>query len=256
MLCDIIREQSRFTWKTLETAHTLGCSIGEESITDFLVLEIAKGATSGGYFVKAFTKPQEALNGADWEIWLTGPSAAWFGLRIQAKKIKVSALNYPHLHPTPGVGLPTQAQKLTSAAALVGAVPIYALYNSWPSTPSAPIWNCGTYVPDKRLWGISAVAASTIASLAPTNSLASVSPYMIPFQCFFCCAAYGGSDLPTRVHAFTRSRIEGEAQLLEAPPGHVLRLLERGGEPTLEDNELDLPSGLGRVVVITDAAAG
>ena len=256
MLCERVRKQSRAIWKTLNTAHALGCSVGEESITDFLILELAKGALSGGYSVQAFTKFQESLNGADWELWLTGPTNAWFGFRIQSKKMRVSTLNYPYLHPAPSAGLVTQGQKLTTAAGLVGAVPIYALYSAWPNTPGAPAWNCGTYAPDKRLWGMAAVPASTVAMLAPANSLPAISPHMIPFQCLVCCTAFGGSDLPTRAHAFARRRISRQARLLESPPAHVLRLLELDGQPRTGDNEPDLPLDLSRVIVVRQTAAG
>ena len=256
MLCERVRKQSRSIWKTLHTAHALGCSVGEESITDYLILELAKGASSGGYSVQAFTKFQESLNGADWELWLTGTSKTWFGFRIQSKKIRASTLNYPHLHPAPGAGLQTQAHKLVAAAGLVGAVPIYALYSAWPNTAGAPTWNCGTYALDKRLWGMAAVPALTVAMLAPANGLAAISPHMIPFQCLICCPAFGGSDLPTRVHAFARDRSSQQSRLLDSPPAHVLRLLERDGQARSGGNEPDLPLALSRVIVVRQAAAG
>src|SRR6218665_938727 len=115
MLCQIIKKRSISTWRTLLEADALACKVGEESITDFLVLELAKGAAFGGYTVKAFTKHQEHLNGADWELWLTGPTGAWFGYRIQAKVLDIATLSYKNLHHGPAGG-PSQAQKLIAGA--------------------------------------------------------------------------------------------------------------------------------------------
>jgi hypothetical protein len=45
-----------------------------------------------------FTKPKEAVTGADWEWRLTGPSDDWLGFRVQAKVIELQSSRYEHLH--------------------------------------------------------------------------------------------------------------------------------------------------------------
>lgn len=253
MLCQTIKKQSISTWKTLLEADALACKVGEESITDFLILELAKGAALGGYSVKAFTKPQESLNGADWELWLTGPSKTWIGYRIQAKVFDIATLSYKYLHHGSAGGL-TQAQKLIAGAATVSAVPLYVLYSAWHSTSGAPTWNCGTYSQDNRLWGLAAVSAAQVSAIAPTKTLTAISAHMRPFHCLFCCGGYGGHDLPTRSHRFARARFSPDANLRQSPPPHVQGLLGQYPVREMDDTSWgNFPEDLGRVVVLAES---
>lgn len=253
MLCQTIKMRSISTWQTLLEADALACKVGEESITDFLILELAKGAAFGGYSVKAFTKPQEHLNGADWELWLTGPSRAWIGYRIQAKVFDIATLSYKQLHHGEA-GRQTQAQKLIVGAAAVSAVPIYVLYSAWPTNPGAPAWNCGTYSQDNRLWGLSVMPAVQVCAISPAKTLAAVSSHMQPFHCLFCCGGYGGDDLPTRSHKFVRERISQDANLSQDPPPYVLRLLEQAKDKKMASATWEnVPDDLGRVVVLAQS---
>ncbi|WP_058835971.1 DUF6615 family protein [Luteimonas abyssi] len=263
MLCSVVQKQSRRVWRTLSDAAKLSCSYNEESLTDGIVLALAKGATTGGYTVDAFSKMQEAVNGADWELWFTGPSGLSFGYRIQSKKMKIGATYFPSLHKvTKGVA---QVDKLINASALVQATPIFALYSTWPAgTTPVPIWKCGTYPTSHSLWGMAAASAPALKALNPMTTLGAVAPLMVPFHCLVCCSRYGGGDLPTRAAAFAREHLDGNARLLEDPPAHVARLMsnrKRLGEAP-EAAEAELPPDLSRVIVVhenpslgTEAAA-
>lgn len=253
MICKIAKQQSIFTWSTLVTADALGCRVGEESFTDFLVLKLAKSASISNYFVRAFNKHEESFNGADWELWLTGASGKWLGYRIQAKVIDVAKLRYPHLHPNPKGGTP-QVKKLITAAATAGAIPIYCLYSAWSTNAPTPAWPCGTYPQDLRLWGISVISASAVSAIAPKNDLATLCPQMAPFHCLVCCNGHGGSDLPTKSHAFATEKLRVNDDLRDAPPEHVARLiyLARSQYP----EEIDLGEGLSRVVILSDQELG
>lgn len=249
MICQISKQQSIFTWSTLLTADALGCKVGEESFTDLLVLELAKKASIGNYTVKAFTKKQESLNGADWELWLTGSSGKWLGYRIQAKVINVAALKYLHLHPNPQGGAP-QVQKLIAASNIVGAIPIYCLYSAWSTNAPNPAWPCGSYPQDLQLWGISAISGHDVSTTYPQNDLASLLPYMTPFHCLVCCNGYGEGDLPTRSHAFSTNKLKAQVELMTKPPKHVAKLLSIA-RPQEQEN-IDLGEGISRVVVLSD----
>lgn len=253
MLCSVVQVQSRWVWRTLRDAAKLACSYNEESLTDGIVLAIATGAATGGYTVDAFTKKQEAANGADWELWFTGPSGLWFGYRIQSKKMKIGATHFPSLHKvTKGVA---QVDKLISASALVSATPIFALYSTWPAgTTPVPTWTCGTYPMSHLLWGMAAASAQSVKPLKPMTTLGAVAPFMVPFHCLVCCSHYGGSDLPTRAAAFARERLDGDASLLDDPPAHVARLLntrKRLGEAP-DAVQAELPPDLSRVIVVCE----
>ena len=254
MLCKTLIDQSKRTWDALITAFSLGGSIGEESITDFLVLDLMKASQLGGFTVASFKKHQEAVNGADWELWFTGASNLWIGFRIQSKKITVVSQLYAHLHPATKPGKPTQLQKLVTHANAVSAVPIYALYSAWQPNAVAPVWNCKSFGQTDELWGISLATASAVASIAPMNSRGAIAPHMFPIHCLVCCHGYNNTDLPNRASAFLRSHAAIEAPLLDAPPSHVARLLDMPSR-ALAENDPELPAGLGYVVVIREQEA-
>ncbi|WP_041273436.1 hypothetical protein [Desulforapulum autotrophicum] len=73
---EILLKNSVWAWNRLREARTLGYQLGEESITDFLILNLKK---NGGkkFFINSFTRHAESLNGADWEWWFTGSSGMW-----------------------------------------------------------------------------------------------------------------------------------------------------------------------------------
>ena len=70
-------KNSSWTWNKLREARALDFQVGEESITDFVVLNIKKWGV-GKISIDTFTRHAESLNGADWEWWFTGPSGKWF----------------------------------------------------------------------------------------------------------------------------------------------------------------------------------
>lgn len=255
MLCSALINQSEATWNTLINAYSLGGSIGEESITDFLVLDLMRASQLGGFNVRSFKKHEEAVNGADWELWFTGASNLWIGLRIQSKKITVSSLLYAHLHPTAKSGEPTQLRKLVTHANAVSAVPMYALYSAWQPNAVAPAWKCKSFGQTDELWGISLASASAVASIAPANSLVAIAPHMFPIHCLVCCHGYSDADLPTRTAAFLSSHVAIEAPLLEEPPPYLTRLLDTSTRVATE-NKPELPAGLGYVVVVREQEAG
>jgi hypothetical protein len=254
MPCTSTQLASRTVWNTLAAASHAKCTIGEESITDFLVLGL-KLVASSSLNIEVFTKHAESRNGADWELCLIGKKGSCLHLRIQAKIINARKLTYDHLHP-PRKGRLTQAQKLIAASIVIPATPIYCLYSNWGTgTIGAPSWTCGTHPADESLFGISVVSAHNIVLLRATRTktLAGLSPYMTPFHCLFCCRNYGGDDLASAAHAYVKDRIDKNAILLKAPPPHVRDLIERRrlGNDEVDDYFPD-DDNLSRVVVIRE----
>lgn len=246
---------SSLVWKTIYTAALHHCRVGEESITDFLVLGL-KMMASGTYRVDAFTKQKEAVNGADWELWVIGISGKSFGLRIQAKIIDYAKSEYPHLHPKPKSGELPQSQKLINAASAVHATPIYCLYTAWPSgTKPTPKRGCSTYLINDQHYGISVIAAGVVSGLAPTKALAVLSPHMLPFHCLFCPSSSDGHDLPTRVQMYVAEVIDQDALLLPNPPEHINRLMSRLDRDSNdgEYSDEELGSEVSRIVVISES---
>jgi hypothetical protein len=69
-----------------------------------------------------------------------------------------------------------------------------------------------------------------------------------------CCHGYDQTDLPNRAAAFLKGHTDQEASLLERPPAHVTHLLD---SPELsEESELEMPAGLGYVVVLHEHYTG
>src|SRR5258708_9276006 len=202
-LCDAAKDQARWIWADLEAARWLQCKIGEESITDFFVLQLT-GRSDGSYTIRSFNCRQEAVSGADWELWLTGPSGKWFGLRVQAKIISLNSQYYAQLHHKK-----TQTDILVIDAAKHHATPLYCLYSYWRDPEAGMLsWPCNLTPVEWRLLGVSILGVPAVRTLKATgeNSLIAVAPSLMPLHCLFCCQHDAPGDLPTRARAFAQSR--------------------------------------------------
>lgn len=256
MLCEVTQKQASWIWKALRTARQHESKIGEESITDFLVLrmkELAKGA----YYIESFTRPQEKTTGADWELWFSGPSGKWLGLRVQAKVISIDGKRYAQLHYKRKDGT-FQVDQLVADAKKHGAVPLYCLYSYWKTTDSGkPSWPCGSFKKNSRLFGASWMAVKDVQALKPTglDTLKAIAKSLHPFHCLFCCQGYARGDLPARASAFLRAggySTEEMSRLRDEPPYYVAQMLGRTAETK---DFIDLPDeDLYRVTVIRERA--
>jgi Family of unknown function (DUF6615) len=85
-LTDVLMDRAAWTHARLQAGRKHGVELHEETITQDLLLDIATALPA--MMVRTFTKRQEARTGADWqwEWWFEGRQ--WFGLRVQAKRLK------------------------------------------------------------------------------------------------------------------------------------------------------------------------
>jgi hypothetical protein len=105
--------------------------VGEESLTDWLLYEIADRLPFVHYL--KFTRRQEARDsGADWEWWFVGRKLS-LGLRIQAKKLYRETDNYPSLAYTNSYGL--QIERLIESANSANLLPFFVLYHCTSAPP-------------------------------------------------------------------------------------------------------------------------
>lgn len=132
-----MRRDSRICREVLDIAYRLSRwlfkqpEVGEESLTDWLLYEIADRLPFVRY--RKFTRPQEARDtGADWEWWFVGRHLS-LALRVQAKKIAGEPDYYRALAYTNRYGL--QIEKLMSSAVESNFLPLYALYHGTPTPP-------------------------------------------------------------------------------------------------------------------------
>jgi hypothetical protein len=258
MLCEITKRQSIWIWRKLEDAHTYQSKIGEESITDFFILALKKVQKGNNYEVNSFTRHQESKNGADWEIWLTGNSRKWLGLRVQAKVISLDGTEFKQLHYKNGI----QTTKLIDDALKHNAIPLYCLYSYWDKNNNfvkvnSPCAKRADY--SIRPFGASILHAKQVQKSA-NSKLQSLAPHLIPLHCLFCdCKNNQSEDLPTRTHKFLTSEnlfdVDiGSISLLDKPPQYVYLMsnLIQDGERDLYFDENEKDEALARVTVIKE----
>lgn len=85
-LCQTMRTEAGRVWRQMDDARDLGMSMGEETITETALYQVARHHQSGAIEVSLATKPQEYKHGADWEWWFTAKGSS-FGFRVQAKRL-------------------------------------------------------------------------------------------------------------------------------------------------------------------------
>lgn len=164
-------------WHDQHDAFYHGLTLQEETLTEMLLLKMAKDFAPLGLEVLMFNKGQEGKNGADWEWFFEGLECS-VGFRIQAKVLRRGE-NSPGKYAQ--LGKPAgQTKKLINEAKKFGLNPIYIFYNhQWVQNhqlfgPSVqPDWF------GRSCWGCSVATAEFIKSLKNTagnqdGSLASV----------------------------------------------------------------------------------
>ncbi len=233
-LCETFRRQAFWTWEQLGRARQLHAHLGEESLTDFNLLEI-RSRHSREVVTRTFSKRDESVIGADWEWWLTGRSRRWVGFRLQAKVIDQHTDRFDHLHYTTPAGR-HQVDLLCDRAtkARPRCIPLYCLYTHWSSPRPRIPWRCGSYEGTPESYGCSLVDAFYVRSVRSdpdTRRLDSLLPHMMPWHCLVCCEGYGGHDLPSRALALWRAAIrrpdvEFDIEPVEEPPRYVQLLLQ------------------------------
>ena len=128
------------TWRRLARAHHLGARLGEETLTDLLVLEMLHFQRSNAFSVCHPTKRQESRWGADLLVLIRRRDGRIRRLAIQAKKLypdcHYKALNH---HVRPGI---RQIDQLAAFAHQYRAIPLYLLYNHFDCDNPNNYWHC------------------------------------------------------------------------------------------------------------------
>jgi hypothetical protein len=202
-LCETFRSLAFRTWDGLARSRRVRHQPLEETFTDINLLEM-KDRHPREIYTQIFTKPQEGLNGADWEWWLTDSARRkWLGLRIQAKVLALSQDRFPHLHYKRGRTY--QATKLKKTCHALGLVPLYCLYLH-ASVPLRPRFRCGTFALADETFGCSLYPLHAVETLrkAGANTLVDVQGDCVPWHCLVCCEGYGKGTLPERAWQFVQ----------------------------------------------------
>lgn len=229
-ICDTFRTLAFSSWDLLRVSKTANVQIGEETLTDLNVLQLRLNHPTE-VVTDPLTKPEEGVEGADWEWWFTGSSGRWLGFRVQAKVIELKSDRYKELHyQQKKTGL-YQSDTLIRRAinARPKMIPIYCLYSNWSAKGYGsaggynPRWSCGSYAPAHESYGCSIMSAFAVRHMRKrrkTRDLRKLLPYMEPWHCLACCSGYSNQDLPHRVWTYWREvLLEGEQRLLQDAAG-------------------------------------
>ena len=122
-LRDYLRQRAAWVWNQQGHAFDHGLALQEETLTEMLLLRMARDHAKHGLTVTMFTKSEEAQNGADWE-WIVRMPGCELGLRVQAKRLyhRDKKADYGGLDPNSG-----QAGKLIARAG--SRIPVYVFFN-------------------------------------------------------------------------------------------------------------------------------
>lgn len=129
------------TWRRLGQAELLGARLGEETLTDLLILDMLPHQKASAFSIYHPTKPEEFLSGADLLICIRYPGGSGRRLALQAKKLYLTG-RYDTLAHRDASGT-RQIDKLDRFARGWGAVPAYLLFNHVDPLPFHPsCWHC------------------------------------------------------------------------------------------------------------------
>jgi hypothetical protein len=220
----------REIWDICGEGHSSGCPAHEPSLTQHLLRGLRVNHPHD-CFVFPFTAPEEIYTGADWIWWLTD-EVRWIGFYVQAKRLDTTTQRYSSLDYTPAGESQTQLDTLIARAAGQSVEPLYAFYN-WTDTPTPKNWNCGTYLLQPTLLGVTVASALQVKNALDTSGdgLASISPVSWPMHCLVGCTGFTRDQdpsLPEIADTFVKGALHPGTDfgLKEGPPDYVKRLLD------------------------------
>jgi hypothetical protein len=175
-LRDYLRQRAAWVWNEQGHAFDNGLVLQEETVTEMLLLRMARDHQRHGLNVTMFTKAEEAINGADWE-WIIRTRGCELGLRIQAKRLyhKVKTVDYGGLNPKS-----PQSTKLIGRAGT--SIPIYVFFNHNHGLNSKLLEGGGeSPYRGRSYWGCSVACAKKVEH-ANTNKLSGLKKLMTPWH--------------------------------------------------------------------------
>ncbi|MFZ4659654.1 MAG: DUF6615 family protein [Caldilineaceae bacterium] len=225
-LCHAAQKNTSWLWNTLRKARKFNHKLGEESLTDFFVLNFRQWSPPQ-FTITTFTRHQEAANGSDWEWWFGTPGRNWLGMRIQAKVINLSTHCYDHLHYAPKGK--AQVDRLITDAQRCNLLPLYCLYTNWDTKQHRLL-----RAPAHRTeYGANLLAATHVKrNSRKQTGLVDYFRYMTPLAQLFCIGANANTEFATAIlnNAMQRQLLDQSSNLQSLlrrqPPPYVSELLE------------------------------
>jgi hypothetical protein len=262
-ICDAARSTARWTWDRLREARLFDQQLKEESITDFLLIELQKRA-KGKLIVKTYTRREESRTGSDWDWWIIGAKGWCIGIRVQAKVISFKNNQYEQLFYCGKNGI-HQLDSLVASAGRDNLWPAYCLYTHW-TDDLIPQLNKGIRNPGrcKTDYGVAILGTDKVRELKAQNeekSLKKLIGAMRPLRDLFCplppdrsqdLAETIGRNISRIYSSSSQNRANDSRSpyLRDHVPAYVDRLNRlRPGE--LDDDQL-LPDGGDRTTIISE----
>lgn len=246
----LFADQSGAIWERLSyvresyiTRGVLGpVRFGEETITDLLMMDLyVQGATVAHF--EHTSKPDEAIRGTDFELWLGSERRGWFRFAIQAKKLDLATDRYASLTQENSNG--AQIDLLELYARLNRAAPLYCLYNHVDSADETAHWHCCTGPGDLRELGCTVTPSTSIRVAIRKwggKNFASIhrEPSALPWKCLVACPRVwdllkvaSGSESPSPLIRETPLFVPGSCYHERLPVvlrgEHVVRQNAQGG---------------------------
>jgi hypothetical protein len=185
---ELLEDLARRTWHRILDGHYLDIPQGETTITDYHLLEIARGDFPNIEIMKTSSR-KEARQGTDWE-WLVGlPSGGWIRYAIQAKRLYPKGVYHKLRHK---VGTRRQVDILINYAKKKNAVSLYCFYNAINESSAEKYWKCCSMPFQPEQLGCTLVHAKDIQAFlsisAPRTFEEICSRYkVLPWRCLVCC---------------------------------------------------------------------
>lgn len=136
------------TWQRLADGDRLKVRQGETTITDLLLLELARLGPPAVHVLKT-PQDKEDAQGTDWEWWIGTPLRGWLRYAVQAKRIDVDSERYDQIgHKVNGR---LQLDILRTYASANRAIPLYCLYNHALKPRYDDYWHCHRPIDPRQL---------------------------------------------------------------------------------------------------------
>ncbi|MZR14330.1 hypothetical protein GQE99_15025 [Maritimibacter sp. DP07] len=191
-----LRDLAGWVWAEQDDAFHYGLKLQEETITENLLLRMARETVGSPLKIKMFNKTKEGGsarhgivgNGADWEWYFNTPYCQ-VGFRIQAKVLSYE-LTPLRKALSRGIykGLKNdgeQAEDLIKAARADGCNPVYVFFNHpWVANRYLFSSTHSPFPGARKDWGCSVASATAVRDLAD-NRLSALFPHMMPWDRFF-----------------------------------------------------------------------
>jgi hypothetical protein len=195
--CELMRRLAARTWTDIQDGERTGIRIGEESITDRLLLDIARSMPLPSVVTKWNRFEEARLTGADFDWWFLEPdSGIGVALRIQAKRIDYFNQEFPGLKA--GNRLGPQREMLKDSSLRAERHPLYLFYLA-SSSERTGATACGSHASNEtpagwagganELYGCSLTGIGAVEEAVKRGdlSLDFFWPLLLPWSCLICC---------------------------------------------------------------------